>query len=61
MCIGGYWYCEIHIQKMSGDRSKLKALLFGKSVIDSKDAGGKTPLMYAVIGKQAKVRCNLVC
>lgn len=42
---------------ISGDRLKVKNLLSHKS-INSTDSYGRTPLMYAAIGKRSKV---LVC
>ncbi|CAI8052884.1 Putative ankyrin repeat protein MM_0045, partial [Geodia barretti] len=45
---------ELHISCLYGERSKVRAFLMDKGVVNSTDAQGKTPLMYAVIGKQPK-------
>ena len=50
MCTAYYHYVCMYV----GERAKVKTLI-SESDINITDAHGRTPLMYAVIGKQAKV------
>ena len=51
-------WCQSLLQLLppAGDRSKLKMLANQEPNVDCLDTAGHTPLMYAVIGKQTKVR-----
>ena len=52
-----YIHMNVHVNFFSGERVKVKVLISQES-INCIDTHGRTPLMYAVLGKKKKVSTN---